>query len=158
MTIVTSPVGRNSRGFTLVELILVLMILALASLVILPNIDKGLQDRELRQSALGLAALARELRSRALYLGEAQQLVVNLNQNYYRAAGSTEVKLPEQVTFGDVLGGEELDNDNRQFVFFPNGSNAGGSIGLSHGQNGASFSVRLEPLTGKVSVLRGAGP
>ena len=78
--------GKGKRGFSLLELVLVLLLIGVSMLIVLPNIARGLQEREVRTSALGLAAAARDLRSRALFDGEAQQLVVNLPQNSYRVA------------------------------------------------------------------------
>jgi len=152
---VTSPVGSAARGFTLIELMLVLLLLAIATVIALPNLDKGLRDREVKRSALGLAAAARSLRSRALDEGMPQQLVLNLAQNNYRAARQGEVQLPSEVRFAEVVGGEIVDGAARQFVFFPNGSSHGGSIALSSEGGAATYSIRLEPLTGKVVVLAG---
>lgn len=150
-----SPVGNDRAGFSLLELVFVLLLLGLSSLVVLPNIDKGLQDREVRRSAVGLAAVARDLRSRALFEGKAQQLIVNPALNHYRATQGIEVHLPTDVKFSAVEGGETIDGGVRQFVFFPNGSSHGGLIALSGGRESVSYSVRLEPLTGKIEVLRG---
>src|SRR5919108_124612 len=80
----TSPAGRDDSGFTLLELVLVLLLLGLSSLIVIPNIEKGLQNREVKGSALALAAVARELRSRALQDGIPRQLILNLSQNSYR--------------------------------------------------------------------------
>ncbi len=55
----TSLVGSDRRGFTLIELVLVLLLIGVSLAIVLPNINKGLQDREVRKSALGLAAVAR---------------------------------------------------------------------------------------------------
>jgi hypothetical protein len=63
--------------------------------------------------------------------------------------------LPSDVKFSQVEGGETLERSVRQFIFFPNGSSLGGEIGLSGGRNATSYSVRLEPLSGKVDVIRG---
>ena len=148
------PVGSDERGFTLLELILVLLLLGLSSLVVLPRIDKGLREREVRQSALALAAVARDLRGRALYEGVPQRLTLDLSQNSYRVAGRQEVQLPSDVTFSAVEGGETLEGGARQFLFFPNGSTFGGEIGLSAVQNSSFYSVRMEALTGKIVVSR----
>ena len=150
-TIVTSPAGSIARGFTLIELMLVLMLMGIASVIVMPNIEKGMQDREVRRSALGLAAAARNLRSRAIDEGMPQLLVLDIEQNNYRAARGAEVHLPADVKFSAVVGGEIVDREARQFVFFPNGSSHGGSIALSGGR-GVSYSIRLEPLTGKIQV------
>lgn len=150
----TSPAGKNNRGFTLIELVLVLLLIGVSMAIVLPNIDKGLQDREVRVSALSLAAVARDLRSRALIDGIPQELLVKIPQNSYLAAQSTEVHLPAEVKFVSVDGGETVDRDSRKFYFFPNGSILGGEVILGS-EKSISYLVRLEPLTGKVEVIRG---
>lgn len=149
----TSPAGKDSGGFSLLELVVVLFIIGLALAVVLPNISKGLQDREVRATALGLAAAARDLRSRALFDGIPQELLLNVPQNSYLAARSAEVRLPPEVKFISVEGGEALDRDIKKFYFFPNGSTLEGEI-LIGGDTSASYRVRLEGLTGKVEVAR----
>lgn len=152
--IVTLLAGKNSRGFSLLELILVLMVLGLSGIIVLPNIEKGLRDRDVRRSALGLAAAARELRNQALYKGVPQELVVNVLESSYRVARN-QVHFPANVKIASVAGGEVLDNGTRQFLFFPNGSTFGGRIDLSSGADSTSYSIRLHPLTGSIDVMRG---
>ena len=146
--------GKDNFGFSLLELMLVLLLIGVSMVIVLPNIDKGLNDREVRVSALGLAAVARDLRSRALFDGVPQELVLNLPQNSYLVAQSREVQLPQDVKFVSVDGGQTVDRDIRRFYFFPNGSSLGGEIVLA-GEKSVSYLVRLEALTGKVEVSRG---
>jgi prepilin-type N-terminal cleavage/methylation domain-containing protein len=138
--IVTLLAGKNSRGFSLLELVLVLMVLGLSGLIVLPNVEKGLRDRDLR--------------SQALQKGVPQRLVLNVSESSYRIARN-EVHFPSNVKIASVVGGEVLDNGNRQFLFFPNGSTFGGRIDLSSGADSASYSIRLHPLTGTINVMRG---
>jgi len=84
------PAGKNNRGFTLIELVLVLLLLGVSLAIVVPNIEKGLNDREVRISALALAAVGRDLRSRALFEGVPQELALNLPQNSYLVAQSRE--------------------------------------------------------------------
>src|SRR3970282_2845865 len=98
-TIVTSPAGSPAHGFTLIELMLVLMLMGIASVIVLPNIEKGMQDREVRRSALGLAAAARTLRSWAIAEGMPQLLVLDIEQNNYRAGPGGEGALRAQGKF-----------------------------------------------------------
>ena len=153
--IVTLQAGKNSRGFSLLELILVLMVLGLSGLIVLPNIEKGLRDRDVRRSAVVLAAAARELRSQALSKGTPQQLVLNVAENSYRIAHNGEVQFPPNVKVASVVGGEVLDNGSRQFLFFPNGSTFGGRIDLFSGPESTPYSIRFHPLTGNIDILRG---
>ena len=148
-------VGKNNRAFTLLELLLVLVLLGVSTLIALPAVDKGLKDREARQTALGLAAVARELSSRARSEGFPQQLVLNLTNNSYVAARGQEIQLPSDMKFTAVDGGETPEPQIRQFLFFPNGSNLGGKINVAAGESSLAYSVRLHPLTGKIEVLRG---
>lgn len=133
------------------------MVLGLSGLIVLPSIDKGMRDRELRRSALALAAAARDLRSQAVMRGVPQPLVLDVAQNAYHSGRSGEVQLPGDVQFVGVSGGEWLEHGKRQFIFFPNGSAFGGRIDLSGGAEINSYSIRLHPLTGNIEVLRG-GP
>lgn len=153
---VTLPVGKDSDGFTLIELVLVLVLLGLSALVVLPNVNKSLKEREVRGSALGLAAVARDLRSRALHDGMPRQLVLNLATNSYLVDRIREFHLPSNVQFGAVHGGETLEAGARRFLFFPNGSSAGGAIVMSSNRDGISYLVSFEPLTGRIEVRRNA--
>lgn len=143
----------NERGFTLIELVLVLAILALSTAIVLPNIERGLQDRQVRRSALKLAATARDLRSRALFDGVPGRLVVHLPRNSYAVAKDREVEFPRDVKIARVLGGESISHDARGFMFYPNGSSQGGEIVLSDADRRAAYAVRLHSLTGKIEVI-----
>ena len=135
-----------------------LVLLGVGLAVVLPNFDRGLQDREIRRTALGLAAAARELRSRALVDGLPQPLVLDLPENRYFAGRSDEVQLPPDVTFRSVTGGESIGRDRKHFYFFPNGSILGGEIVIGDSAEASSYVVRFEALTGKVEVARGERP
>ena len=150
----TSRVGNTERGFSLLELILVLLVLGLSALIVLPNIDKGMRDRDVRRSALAMAAAARELRSQALLKGVPQQLILRTADNIYFVGSDGEVHLPSTVKFAAIEGGDSLESGARQFWFFPNGSLLGGQIDLSGADDLTQYSVRLHSLTGKVEVLR----
>ena len=134
---------------------MVLLLIGVSMAIVAPNIAKGFQDREVRSSAIALAAAARDLRSRALFDGVPQQLVVNLPQSSYLVARTREVHLPDDVKFSSVEGGESVDRDTKRFYFFPNGSSLGGEIVLADSDKAISYLIRMEPLTGKIEVSRG---
>lgn len=154
--IVTLAAGINNQAFTLLELMLVLVLLGLSAVVVLPSIDRGLKNREARQAALGFAAAARELGSRAKSEGVPQRLVLDLRRNSYLSSRQKEIVLPSNLAFAAVDGGEMLENGLRRFSFYPNGASFGGRVDISAGANGVQYSVRFDPLTGRVEVLRGA--
>jgi prepilin-type N-terminal cleavage/methylation domain-containing protein len=154
--IVTLPVGKSNRGFSLLELMLVLVLLGVSTVMVLPSIDRGLKNREARHAALSFAATARELGSRARSEGLPQSLVIDAIHNRYVASRSQEISLPRNLTFAVVEGGEVLENGLRRFSFYPNGASFGGRVDFSTRANGVQYSVRIQPLTGQVEVLRGA--
>jgi general secretion pathway protein H len=156
-TIVTLRTGTDDQGFSLLELLLVLGLLTVSSLVVIPNINRGLREQMVRRTALELAAVARDLRTRALYHGAPQQLVLNLAENRYWIGRQREVQLPAGVKFGETEGGETLGRGERRFLFFPNGSASAGAITLTAEVSATAYAVRFEPLTGKVAVFPGDG-
>src|SRR3990167_351837 len=98
----------TESGFSLLELLVVLLLLALSSALVLPALDKGLKERELKQSALELAAVARDLRRRAIYQNTLQSLVLNPAENSYQTWRGEKVLVPADVRFVDIVGGEPL--------------------------------------------------
>ncbi len=48
-------VGKNNRAFTLLELLLVLVLLGVGTLFAFRAVDKGVENREARPTAFGLA-------------------------------------------------------------------------------------------------------
>ncbi len=153
-TIVISPVGKDKNGFSLLELLAVLLILSLASFIVLPSIEKGLREREVRQSVLRLAAVARDLRSRAVYENNLQRLIFNPQENSYQTLRGKKILLPSDIKITDIEGGEPIGEGLRQFLFFPNGSLLGGEIGISGREGSPAYLVRLDPLSGRVVVGR----
>ena len=147
----TLRAGKNSAGFSLIELMLVLVLLGISSMITVPLVEKGIKNREARQAAIGLAAAARQLSDLARTEGFPRQLTLNLAGNSYLAARDHEIQLSGNLKFVSVEGGETTERDVRQFLFFPNGSNIGGMIRL--GSDTTSYAIRLHPLTGRVELL-----
>jgi len=156
-TTVTLIAGKDNRGFSLFEMVLVLLVMGISMAIVVPNIGRRLQEREVRSSALSLAALARDLRSRALLDGIAQQLVVSMPHNTYLVPRKREIHLPDDVRIASIDGGEVVERDTKRFYFFPNGSSIGGEIVIADSANSISYSVRMEPLTGRIEVARTGG-
>ncbi len=141
------------RGFSLIELIAVMLLIALAAAIAVPAMDRAMRKREVKQSALGLAAVARDLRRQAINGGLPMRLTVSPSENGYHASGKPPVYLSHELRISRVEGGEPIDNRLRQFVFFPNGSILDGMIELSD-RDGASYTISFDPLAGRVVVTQ----
>jgi general secretion pathway protein H len=140
----------HARGFTLVELLVVLAILALVMAMIPPFLAGGQARAELSTSAREIAAALRETRSLAIREGRSEAFVVDGAAGAFRAAGSA----PERrVAAGLRLSLLTLANkrlDVGVIRFFGDGSSTGGSVTILQGERRSD--VTVDWLTGRVSL------
>lgn len=144
---------KHLRGFTLVELVIVLLILGIASVLAVPALDHAIKVRQARQSVLALAATARDLRRRAIDQGTLKRLTVEPPTNSYLASDGEIIHLPETVAITGASGGEPIGQRLTQYVFFPNGSLIGGEIALTD-RAGVGYVIRMEAMAGRIVVYR----
>lgn len=67
----------TSRGFTLVEMMIVVTIIAVVSALVLPSMVQSIRDAHTQQAAVAAFDVVRETRSRAMYRGVAHSLVLD---------------------------------------------------------------------------------
>jgi prepilin-type N-terminal cleavage/methylation domain-containing protein len=77
------PAARTRRGFTLIEILAVVAILALAALLVTPNLN-ALRERRLRSSADRLAAELELARQRAVVTGIPHRVLFDIESGVYR--------------------------------------------------------------------------
>lgn len=142
------------RGFSLLELLVVLMLLGLTTMLVLPAMDRRLGQLEVRKSALKLAAVARNLRSKAVFEGSVQRLILDPYSNSYQVSEGQVVRLSSDVRISAIAGGGPFGEGMTQFHFFPNGRIEGGEIGISGRENTASFITRFDPLSGRIAIVK----
>lgn len=65
------------RGFTLVEMMIVVTIIAVISALVLPSMTSSIRDAHTQQAAVTAFDIVREARSRAMYRGVAHSLVLD---------------------------------------------------------------------------------
>jgi len=143
----TNP--RRAAGFTLVETLIALALIALATALIAPNVSRV-------TGAMGLEGTVDDV-ARALRLARWQALVgggtvaVKLDAATRRLIGptpATSLALPDGVTL------EARVAEGQGFVFLADGSASGGRLRLIKG--GDSAMVTVDWLTGAVRVEAGA--
>jgi len=152
----TRTSSGNERGFSLIELVIVLLIVVVAGSLVMPSLDKGFDSLRARRAALGIAATARSLRTRSLKEQLPFRLVVSAKDGSYRVFGQDPVFLPEGVHVA-IAGGELVGEGVSHFLFFPNGRMVGGDILVSSEDHGAGYLVRLDTVSAKVKVSRSRG-
>ena len=144
---------EREAGFTLLEMICILAIVALLAALILPALPRATSRPRLEAYALQAASILSADRNAAIRTKAAVATALNPNARTIRSgANGGSMQLPSDVAFDAVLarqcngrsGGERIE-------FFPSGMSCGGTIGIS--RSGAGFQVRVNWLTGGVEVV-----
>jgi type II secretion system protein H len=147
--------GRADAAFTLVEMVVVLLIIALGSVLAVPMIEGGVEAREVRRAARQIASTMHYCRGEAVALGEPQELVIDALQNSMHTTGWKRwAVLTDRAVIEDVRSGAGFENGPVQILFFPNGSTSGADV-IVAGRNDRRehrLRVQLDPLLGTVRV------
>ncbi len=145
--------GRRSRGFTLVELLVVLVIAALALALVGTSISRSISGAEMRNAARKLAASMRYTRTHAILTREEQVFLVDTEQKTYTAPKRDPVELPEGMEVLLTTARSELTSESAGGIrFYPDGGSTGGNVKLE--ANDRIYTINVAWLTGEASVAR----
>ncbi|WP_295588061.1 GspH/FimT family pseudopilin [uncultured Lamprocystis sp.] len=152
--------AAGARGFTLIELVVVLAIAALLMTVVPPLISAALPGVELKAAARRTAATLRLARETAIRTGMDTVLVVDVEERLLELPGFRTVSLPRRLQVKlDAAQREMLDDQRGAIRFFPDGSSTGGVILLARGdaREDSGFQVGVNWLTGRVRMAAVGG-
>ena len=153
----TQPTGTSVRGFTLLELILVLVIVSVALAVVGPAIGSRLKGGDIRRTAVQLRATMDLMRIWAVRRGQEEVLIVAPRTNsYWNARGGETVELPPESGELSARGQWVHGEGQTEFHFYPDGTNSGGDVRVEkrQGVTVASYIVHLDPLLGTATIWR----
>ena len=155
----------RQRGFTLLEILLVLAIMAMASIFVVPNLS-GFETRSFNTQLRQAHSLLNYARRTAVVSGQASTVsfsVIPLNEQGEQA--ETEFK-SSQLSFSNVVAqwnGDGIalrfrDSTDReiqveevtQVTFYPEGGSTGGSLLFAQAEQ--SGIIEIDPFTGRVST------
>lgn len=145
----------RQRGFTLLELILVLTIIAGMAALLAFNIVGRMDSVKAAGAAREAAAALRYTRAYALRSQQAQVLLVDLDQKTITAPQRKAIALPENVEMKLLTASEELTSRKVGGIrFFRDGGSTGGKLTLTTG--GRSWEIAVSWLTGEISLTDSA--
>ena len=146
----------RARGFSLLEMLLVLAIIAFAGLLAASAMTGGFDGIRLRSASSEIAAQLRFTRAQALATGKRQDFSIDPRAHAWAAPKQRHGKLPKQLGI-EFYGAREVQPAPGVggIAFFPDGASTGGRIRLR--AKGAVRDIDVAWLTGEVKVKRGEG-
>jgi len=145
--------GARQRGFTLVEILVVLMIAALALALVGTSLSRGVSGAEMRNAANKVAASLRYTRTQAILTKSEQVFLLDTETRTYTAADREPVELPEGMNVELNTARSELTSETAGGIrFYPDGGSTGGNVRLE--ANGRIYRVNVAWLTGEASLER----
>jgi len=142
-------------AFTLLEMMVVLVIVAIGSALVVPMVEGGYEAREVRRAARQIASTMHYCRGEAVALGQPQELVIDALENSIHTTGwGRWAVLTDRAVIEDVQGGQAFGDGVVQILFFPNGSTSGAEVIIAGRRDRREhrLSVALDPLLGTIHV------
>lgn len=144
---------RSASGFTLVELLVVLVIAALVLGLVGTSISRNVSGAEMRSSVRKMAASIRYTRTRAILDKQEQVFFVDTENRAYTAPRREPVQLPEGMEVQLMTARSELTSETVGGIrFYPDGGSTGGHVELA--ANGRTYRINVAWLTGEATVQR----
>jgi len=143
---------QSQRGFTLLELVVVLFVVALGFSVIGLNLSSGSDSTQIKAAARDVVSALRYARGQALMTHQETTVALNLSDNSYTVTGRDKLyHIPETIDLTVVTAQTELTGGGAASIrFFGDGSSTGGRITLERGN--AAWKIDINWLTGQIEL------
>ena len=143
---------RSARGFSLIELLVVLVVIGFSLSVVGPRIGHSLDASRLKASVRALSGTARQARLLARSEQREVTLTIDVFEHTYQIDGQRKRSIRPASTKVSVTGAdsERLSENQIGIRFFADGSATGGLIELS--LNEQLFSIEIDWLTGLARI------
>jgi general secretion pathway protein H len=136
--------NRASRGFTLLEMLVVIVLMSIGIGLVGFGLSQGLHSASERQVVGQMVQALRTTRSAAIISGQTTETKFDLKQRTFQAPGKRAQKWPAELGV-QLNTAADLDS---AFAFHPDGSSSGGNLVLFHGER--NWRIDVGWLTGSV--------
>lgn len=137
----------NRKGFTLLEILLVIAIIGFSAFIVIPRLEMG-QTAILKAQVREAIAVLNYARRAALIQGKPQIAIL------YETEETAASEPGRWVSQGASLqwGGEKAkDSKEYRVTFYPEGGSSGGEIVVA--RDGYEIKIVINPLTGKIKSV-----
>lgn len=140
------------RGFTLLELLVVLFIMVLGFSMVGINLSSGNDATTLKAATGDIVSALRYARGQALMSHQNAAVTIDLAENSYTVSGRDKVyPISKAIAVTVVTAQNELDGKGlANLRFFPDGSSTGGRITLEQGKS--AWEININWLTGQIKL------
>lgn len=151
----TARLGR-SLGFTLLELVLVVMLIALMFTLVPRMMGSGVSGTELKSNVRAIAAAMKLARDSAINTRRDAFVTVNVESREFTTTYEDKIyKLNQQLILRLFTAqADQINEQTASFRFYPDGSSNGGRVTVAAGEAGnvREFAIDVDWLTGRVTV------
>ena len=143
----------KQRGFSLLELLVVVVLIALMMALVGTSISRSVSNAELRSASRGLLAALRYTQTHAIVSHQEQILTIDMENLSYQPPDREAVKFPEGIEVSMVTAQSELLSDQVGGIrFFPDGGSTGGQVTVHVKKR--QYEINIAWLTGEARMSR----
>jgi general secretion pathway protein H len=144
---------QGQSGYTLVEMLVVLVLLGMATAISLPYATSSGRAQELDATASQLAALFRHAQTLAYMTNKDVKVSFERDSRKWHVNGSSpQLQLDQSITVVAITIEGQISDKQLSYRFFPTGGSSGGRVVLEANKNKSV--VDLNWLTGVVTWKR----
>lgn len=141
--------GRRQPGFTLIEVVVVVAVLALAAAVTVPAIGRGTEALRARAEVAGLSAFLRHARQQAITRREAQEVRIDPEAHLAVLTGAGQAEVRSSRRLWADLRIEASPPAALTVRFLPQGLSTGATFRIE-APGRRVYLITVDPLTGRV--------
>ncbi len=159
----------GEKGFTLIELVIVLIIMSIALGIVAPFVMTSFDKYRMRETSRGLSNYLRRAREVAINEGTRALIYYVADESAFRTVFQQQGRIVDMgfPVWFEMIDGVEVEvevndpfegfqGEQPHFVFFPMGNAVGGTVKLSMGEERVSI-VEIDDLTGGIYIMKDTG-